>query len=110
MLQHVWHTIKEPCQLFRGILIQPNGDNMQVIHGYMISVWDGGEHHHPKYFITDKVEADKYMKDHVYDTCREHTIVVFESYQDIIDSDTATLRKSALAKLTHLEKVALGLA
>lgn len=82
---------------------------MKIYEGYMIAVWDGGELHHDKYFVTTKEIAEDYKKDHKYDTIRPHTVVVYESYQDIKDADYKKNRESGLAKLTHLEKAALGL-
>lgn len=82
---------------------------MKIHEGYMIAVWDGGEYHNDKYFVTSKDAAYDYKKDHQQAMIRQHTMVIYESYQDIKDADHKKNRESGLAKLTHLEKVALGL-
>lgn len=82
---------------------------MKEITAFSIQVWDGGERHNHKFYVTDRAEANKWLKNNKYDIVVEKTFIFFDTLQEAIDNDLATVRRRALEKLTALEKRALGI-
>ena len=82
---------------------------MQVIKCWDIQVWDGGERHNHRYYVKTKEAADEWIAKNKYDRVYEHEIVILDDCNEIEEYKNDELRKRALAKLTDLEKKALGL-
>jgi hypothetical protein len=72
--------------------------------------WDGGDRHYPAepaFFNSE--DASKFIADNKYDHFDVKTITIYDSLEEYYDVTGETLRRKALAKLTDLEKRALGL-
>lgn len=84
---------------------------MKTIEYYDIEVWDGGDRHNRKFSVASEHEAKKWKeaKENRYDTYTKHTLVVFDTLEEAMENDLASVRKRLLAKLTPLEKQALGI-
>jgi hypothetical protein len=82
---------------------------MQIIKCWDIQVWDGGDRHNHKYYVSTKEAADEWMARNKYDTVFEKEFVVLDSWDELQAYKDGELRKRALAKLTDAEKVVLGL-
>lgn len=82
---------------------------MQVITCWDIQVWDGGDRHNHKFYVETKAEADKWMAKNTYDYIYEKKFEIFSSIQEWEESQAEATKKRALAKLTAVERKALGL-
>ncbi len=82
---------------------------MQVIKCWDIQVWDGGDRHNHKYYVSTKEAADEWIARNKYDTVFEKEFVILDSWDELQAYKDGELRKRALAKLTDAEKVVLGL-
>lgn len=83
---------------------------MKKIEYYQFMQWDGGDRHHakePAFF--DKKDADAFLGDNVYDHFDKKTVYIYESVDEYNSIHNTQLKESALAKLTDLEKKALGI-
>jgi hypothetical protein len=83
---------------------------MRTVECYAIMVWDGGDRHNLKGYITSKEEAKKHLVGNTYDRIEPRTFFFFDTYEQMKDYESGELRKRALAKLTAIERKALGLA
>lgn len=83
---------------------------MEILKLYQLYQWDGGEREVPKnvYFKT-KTECDNYKKERKHASFREVTLHIFDSFSEYKESDTESVKAGALAKLSDLEKLALGI-
>ncbi len=81
---------------------------MQVIECYSIMVWDSGERHNHRFYVASEAEAKKWKQQNKYDEYSKQTIVVFDSLEEAKENETSKVRERALAKLTELERKALG--
>jgi hypothetical protein len=81
---------------------------MQVLKLYSVQVWDGGGRHNHKFFLTNKDEADRYIKDNTYDLVYEQTIEIFDTLDEWKEWNTGKVKERALSKLTAEERRALG--
>jgi hypothetical protein len=83
---------------------------MEILKLYQLYQWDGGEREVPKsvYFKT-RAECDQYLEGRKHDRFREETLHIFESAAEYKESKSQSLKASALAKLSDLEKLALGI-
>ena len=82
---------------------------MKVIKCWDIQVWDGGDRHNHKYYVSTKEAADAWIAEHKYDAIYERELVILDSLTELKDYESGELRKRALAKLTKEEKMILGL-
>lgn len=82
---------------------------MKIIKCWDIQVWDGGDRHNHKYYVSTKETADEWMKKNTYDTVYEKEMVILDSWDELQDYKNGELRKRALAKLTEEERIVLGL-
>ena len=82
---------------------------MQVIEVKRIDTWDGGDHHEFKAYVEATVPnaeiEKKYRNCHIAD----EVLTVFASLAELDENSIPNLRKSAYAKLTPLERKAIGL-
>lgn len=82
---------------------------MQIIECWNIQDWDGGERHNHVFYITSEEEKEAYLAKNKHSLAFKQTLVVFDTLEEREANTTAKLRESALAKLTPLERKALGL-
>jgi hypothetical protein len=82
---------------------------MQIINFWDIQVWDGGDRHFHKHYVSTKAAADAWMSKNPYDLIQEVELVIFDDMDELQDHANGEVRKRALAKLTAEEKIALGL-
>ncbi len=82
---------------------------MKKITYYQFMKWDGGDRHYPSNpCFLHKEDADKFIGDNRYDLFRENTVVVYESIEEYAAVNLDETKLKALAKLTDIEKAALG--
>jgi len=83
---------------------------MKKITLYQFHEWDGGERHIPKDICFESIEeANLFLGKNKFDVFQKRKFTVFDSFEEYQQSKSEELKKSALAKLTDLEKKALGL-
>lgn len=82
---------------------------MQVIECWDVQVWDGGDRHNHKFFLRSEKEAKKWKEKNQYDYIAKKTITIFDSFEEALENDLVEVRKRTLAKLSPLEKQALGI-
>ncbi len=82
---------------------------MKIIKCWDIQVWDGGDRHNHKYYVSTKEAADQWMAKNKYDTVFEHEFVILDSWDELEEYRNGEMRKRALAKLTEQDKKVLGL-
>jgi len=83
---------------------------MKKIEYYQFMQWDGGDRHYPKdpaFF--NKADADAYLGDNEYDFFEKRTVYIYESVDEYNEANGEEVKEKALAKLTDVEKKALGL-
>ena len=81
---------------------------MTVLDLYEVMVWDGGEHHYPKFYFQYEKDAQEYVKAYPHDFYQKRQFKVYYSYEDFEDNTDDAIRKRALDKLTPEEKLVLG--
>jgi hypothetical protein len=83
---------------------------MKKIEYYRFMEWDGGDCHVPKDpCFLNKADADAFLGDNRYDRFDRRTVYVYESLEEYTAVSEEKTRAAALAKLTDIEKKALGL-
>ena len=83
---------------------------MEIITYYQYKQWDGRERHIAKDpCFKYKAHADLFLKTRPHDHFDKVTVTVFDSVAEFEAVSDAKIKEQALAKLTDLEKKALGL-
>lgn len=82
---------------------------MQVIECYAVHKWDGGERHGLSFYLSNKATADKYLSENPHDIVSPMTLFIFDSMQEVGDSDIKKVRRKVWDKLTPLERKAIGM-
>ena len=82
---------------------------MKIIKCWDIQVWDGGDRHNHKYYVSTKEAADAWMVENTYDSVYEKEFIILDSFAELEEYRNGELRKRALAKLTEEERIVLGL-
>lgn len=84
---------------------------MQVIEVLRIDQWDGGDRHNFGFYFKKENATKENLKKWKDSHClvSDELIVIFDTVEEIHNNSTENLRKTALAKLSPLEKKALGL-
>lgn len=83
---------------------------MEVITYYQYKQWDGGDRHISEDpCFRNKADADLFLKTRPHDRFNKVTVTVYDSVAEFESLSDAKLKEKALAKLTDLEKKALGL-
>jgi hypothetical protein len=83
---------------------------MQIIKCWDIQVWDGGDRHNHRYYVSTKEAADEWIARNKYDTTFETEFVILDDLAEVEEYKLHQTRQRALAKLTAEEKKALGVA
>lgn len=81
---------------------------MKIFKVWDIRVWDGGDRHDQKYYVSSEAVADMWMKKNPHDYVRAMDLLIFDSLEDIDEFNKNEIRKRALLKLTTEERKALG--
>jgi len=83
---------------------------MKTITFYQLQQWEYGDHHISKDICFEtKKEADIFLGKKKYDRFERRTFTIFDSVNEYEQSKSEEVKKTALAKLTDIEKRALGL-
>lgn len=83
---------------------------MKLITLYQYSRWDGAERHIPTDVCFETLdEMKKFLNNHKYDSYNIRTFTVYSDAEEYTAVQSKELKDAALAKLTDLEKKALGL-
>lgn len=83
---------------------------MKTITYYQFMQWDGCDRYNPREpAFLNKEDADEYIRDNKYDRFDQKTIKIYSSLDEYKVATDEELREQALAKLTDVEKEALGL-
>lgn len=82
---------------------------MQVMEVKRIDAWDGGDRHDFKAYVSNTIPDAEIQKR--YRSCQiiPEILTVFDTLDEIEENSVANLRKSAYAKLTPMERKAIGL-
>lgn len=83
---------------------------MKKFEYYQFMKWDGGDRHYakdPVFF--NKADADAYIGDNRHDRFDKKTVYIYESVAEYMETEKEVTKQKALAKLTDVEKRALGL-
>lgn len=83
---------------------------MKTITYYQFMQYDGGDRHYPKEpAFLNKEDADEFVRGNVYDHFDKKTVTVYESLEEYKETKSEQVKAQAIAKLTEVEKRALGL-
>jgi len=83
---------------------------MKKIEYYQFMQWDGADRHFPSDpCFLNKADADAFLGDNRYDRFDLKRVYIYESQEEYIAMTQEKTKLKALAKLTNLEKKALGL-
>jgi len=83
---------------------------MRKITFYQFQQWDGGDRHIPKDICFEtREEADIFLGNNKYDMFERRSFTIFDSIDEYEQSKSEEVKKTALAKLSDIEKRALGL-
>lgn len=83
---------------------------MKTITYYQFMEWNGADDHRSKEpAFLNKADADRFLGDNQYDCFVKITVPVYESFEEYEEVSSERVKMQALAKLTDLEKKALGL-
>jgi len=83
---------------------------MQTIDCWSIKVWDGAGSHNHKFYVASEEEAKKFLEGNTYDRIERKTIIVYDTLDEALDNDLVTIKQRVIAKLTPLERRAMGVA
>ena len=83
---------------------------MKTIEAWSIQVWDGASNHNHKFYVASEEEAQKFIEGNSYDRIDKQTIVIYDTLEEALDHDLATIKQRVIAKLTPLERRAMGVA
>jgi hypothetical protein len=83
---------------------------MKTIECWSIEVWDGCDRCNHKFYVATEEEAKKWMENNSYDRIEKKTFVIYDTLGEAIDNDLATIKQRVIAKLTPLERRAMGVA
>ena len=81
---------------------------MQVISCWDVQVWDGGDRCNHKFFVATKEEAEKWIKANTYDSIYERKFEIYDTVEEYLEGTSKETKERALAKLTQIERKALG--
>lgn len=77
---------------------------------YVIRKWDGGAgHYDTDIAFESEFEADRFLKDNLYDTYRQRTLTIYKDAAEYHDGESERKKQKALNKLTEEERKILGL-
>lgn len=82
---------------------------MIEIECYSIEVWDGGDRHNHKFYVKSEAEAKKWKEKNPHDYYHKKTFIVFDTLEEAEANDLATVRKNVIARLSTIERRALGI-
>ena len=81
---------------------------MQIVKCWDIQSWDGGDRHYHKFYVKSKEEAEKWKKIYTFDSVDEKTLEIYSSIEEYFETESEITKERALAKLTPIERKALG--
>ena len=83
---------------------------MKIIEYWEIMAWDGGDRHvKTGISFASEEEANRYLETRNHDYAQRHRTEAFDTLDEYESIRSGKVREEALAKLTDLEKRALGL-
>ena len=82
---------------------------MLCINCWAVEVWDGGDRHNLKFYVKTKEEAEKWKVKNPHDFIHEKNFIIFDTIEEAQENDLAKVRERVLAKLSPIERKALGL-
>lgn len=82
---------------------------MKVIECKQVDRWDGGDRHNFDFYISPAYSDEQIKAKYPDCVVSKKTFVVFESFQEVEDNRAHVLRKQVWAKLTPLERKAIGM-
>lgn len=81
---------------------------MKIVECWSVEVWDGGGMTNHAFYVADEAEADKWLIANKCDVKVKKTFTIFDTLEEAMDNDLATVRKRVIEKLTPLERRAMG--
>jgi hypothetical protein len=81
---------------------------MRTVTCWDVQEWDGGDRTNHSFYVATKEEADKWKQKNTFDSVSERTIEIYDSLEEYQESRAEATKQRALAKLTPIERKALG--
>lgn len=81
---------------------------MKTFTCWDIQVWDGGDRCNHKFYVASAVEANRWKQLNKFDNVDQREFEIFDSIEEYKESRSEETRQRALAKLTLVERRALG--
>ena len=81
---------------------------MQLITVFDVQVWDGGDRHNHKFYVSNEESAKDWVKANPYDTYYKKEMIIYDDLTDYNQNNLQAIKERTLAKLTPEERKALG--
>ena len=81
---------------------------MKTITCWDIQEWDGGDRTNHAFYVATEHSAAYWKEKHQFDSVSEKTFEIYDSIKEWEDSRSQATKERALAKLTPIERKALG--
>ena len=81
---------------------------MKTFTCWDVQEWDGGSMTNHAFYVATKEEADKWIRDHKFDSVVEKELEIYDTVAEYLEGKSEKTRERALAKLTPIERKALG--
>lgn len=83
---------------------------MQVIDVWNVQAWDGGDRHNHHFYLKREAATEQQLKEwDIHGLFLKQSLIVLDSMEEIPRFEQEKIRQRALAKLTTVEREALGL-
>mgnify|MGYP000491143943 CR=1 FL=1 len=81
---------------------------MKTFTCWDVRQWDGGDRYNHAFYVATKEEALAWKVSNKHDNIAELTFTIFDSLDEYEESKSEETKQRALAKLTPIERKALG--
>ena len=82
---------------------------MKVLECIQVDQWDGGDRHNFDFYVTTLVAESEIKQRYPHCSMVRKTFVVFDSLKEVEENRAHVLCKQVWAKLTLLERKAIGM-
>lgn len=82
---------------------------MQQLEVHAVDRWDGGGRQNFAFYLSQKADADAWLKNHPHDLIRPVTLVIFDSLQEVDENEHKKVLQRIWDKLDPIERKAIGM-
>jgi len=82
---------------------------MKTVNVWDIQIWDGGDRCNHAFYLSSNEEAEKWKVNNKFDNVQEQTFKIYDTIEEYREGKSEVTRQRALAKLTPIERISLGL-